>query len=734
MAELRPAPFPNLLRRMFDELETCGSIFDLPQKKFWRPDPERDLGVLFRGAPAGTPVGPAAGPHTQLAQNIVLAWLGGARILELKTVQKNDRLTIPRPCIDAATVGYNVEWSQELRLHESLSEYISAWVLIHLLQARNVLGLTGPQASKQNATLFDLSVGYDLAGLKSPEMVRFIEGLKAAGPAIASLRSQMGAECADVPIPGTICDSVTLSTFHGCPAGEIEDICLFMLQELDLDVVIKLNPTLLGHKQVVQTLSDELGYSDIDVPEAAFENDIDFASAAQLVERLRRVARRCGRVLGIKLTNTLVVRNHKRFFPESVQEMYLSGQPLHVLAMRLVHKWRRHFGADLPISFSAGIDARNFAAAVACDLLPVTSCTDLLRPGGYGRLSQYLKRLERRMKQLRVGCIDDYLICAEEHASEALQRALAHTLEAPQARALEAPLREGLRTTLAAEGARDLRAWLAQALLQHGPAGQLASSPGLVQQLHARWAREAGVANSASIIARLAGDPRYAAAANSKPPKTTDAQLDLFDCINCDKCIPVCPNDANFTFSVAEAPAVSGVVVWEAPGFRLAAAAGTVIAKRQQIGNFAEFCNECGNCDVFCPEVGEPYLLKPRFFASQEALTEDVREQGFLVADGPAEARIEGRLDGRALELVVDRATQTATYSDALLSTTLSWPAGEVLSASPRGDSAPARGHGLSLDGFHILRSLLQGVLTTPRSHHVRFAEPVGEDSTDVPD
>jgi putative selenate reductase len=49
-------------------------------------------------------------------QNIMLLWLGGSRIIELKTVQILDELKIPHPCIDVINVGYNLEWSQELRL------------------------------------------------------------------------------------------------------------------------------------------------------------------------------------------------------------------------------------------------------------------------------------------------------------------------------------------------------------------------------------------------------------------------------------------------------------------------------------------------------------------------------------------------------------------------------------------------------------------------------------------
>ena len=44
--------------------------------------------MLFRsGKSIKNPVGPAAGPNTQLAQNIVASYVAGARCIELKTVQ-----------------------------------------------------------------------------------------------------------------------------------------------------------------------------------------------------------------------------------------------------------------------------------------------------------------------------------------------------------------------------------------------------------------------------------------------------------------------------------------------------------------------------------------------------------------------------------------------------------------------------------------------------------------------
>src|SRR5512134_1119419 len=167
MAELVPAPFASLVRRMFREHSREQKIFDLPARKFWHGAPDLDTSVLFHGHRASNPLGPAAGPQDQMAQNVVLSWLAGSRILELKTVQINDRLAIPRPCIDATNVGYNVEWSQELRLGESLREYVAGSMLIDMLRATNAWGRDSDRAKSD--TLYDMSVGYDLAGIRSPQ-------------------------------------------------------------------------------------------------------------------------------------------------------------------------------------------------------------------------------------------------------------------------------------------------------------------------------------------------------------------------------------------------------------------------------------------------------------------------------------------------------------------------------------------------------------------------------------
>src|SRR5580704_13052768 len=186
MAIIVPQRFEDLLRRMLVEHARTGAIYDLEAREMWRgPSEGFDLSVSNHGAKAATGVGPAAGPHAQLAQNMVLSFLGGARILELKTIQVLDRLEIPRPCIDAQNVGFNVEWSQELTLDESLVEYAAGWALIHV--AADLLDL--PAAAR--ATQLEVSVGYSLDGIQSDAVRSWLHRLRRARPLIDAARASL---------------------------------------------------------------------------------------------------------------------------------------------------------------------------------------------------------------------------------------------------------------------------------------------------------------------------------------------------------------------------------------------------------------------------------------------------------------------------------------------------------------------------------------------------------------
>ena len=55
--------------------------------------------ALRDGERIETPFGPAAGPNSQLAQNIIAAYVAGARFFEVKTVQKMDGADLAACCL-----------------------------------------------------------------------------------------------------------------------------------------------------------------------------------------------------------------------------------------------------------------------------------------------------------------------------------------------------------------------------------------------------------------------------------------------------------------------------------------------------------------------------------------------------------------------------------------------------------------------------------------------------------
>jgi len=560
----------QLLTRIAHEWDSRKKIFDLPTARIWSPDADVDLGFDFLGRRCASPIGPAAGPHSQLAQNIVLSWLGGSRLFELKTVQILDELEIQRPCIDMQTIGYNIEWSQELKIPASLTEYVKASMLIDIL--RNWEPLRDHIGEDPGPHVFDMSVGYDLAGISSPEVAAFIRGMKGASAEVEALRSEIPetfAEFRDFDFTTVLSQTLTLSTFHGCPPDEIEGITKHLIDEHELDVIVKLNPTLLGYETVASIVNDELGYTDVSVKEEAFAEDLQFDRGIELIRELRDYAAERGRLFGIKLTNTLVVHNAKQWMPEDT--MYLSGPPLHVLASTLLDKLATALPGELDIpghdgnimvSFSAGITKENLADALAIGINPATVCSDLLKPGGYGRLAPMLKALTKEVKE---------------------------------------------------SGATDLSMWRAARQDAAVAAGHANTVAGYVAHLRGEGAAD------------------YHLSSNEKLPREVDNELEMFGCVSCNFCITVCPNDAFFSIpSLID----SGLDSME--------------NSRQQYFVLSELCNECGNCMTFCPEDGDPAMVKPRLYTDPGVFAER-DTPGVLVGGGDLQAK---GIDDEALDLI----------------------------------------------------------------------------------
>src|SRR3972149_5764030 len=82
-----PISMEQLTDWVFDELEQKASLFGVPRSAMFIPKETDRFRLQKYGQLLETPFGVAAGPHTQMAQNIVVSWLVGARFIELKTAR-----------------------------------------------------------------------------------------------------------------------------------------------------------------------------------------------------------------------------------------------------------------------------------------------------------------------------------------------------------------------------------------------------------------------------------------------------------------------------------------------------------------------------------------------------------------------------------------------------------------------------------------------------------------------
>ena len=328
-------------------------------------------------------------------------------------------------------------------------------------------------------------------------------------------------------------------------------------------------------------LHGTLGYDELRLRRGDFDADLQFDRAITLIGELQRFAAEHGRRFGIKLTNTLVVENHRQVMPDDT--MYLSGPPLHVVAMTLLGELdgalpgllRLEGRSDAPVqvSFSAGISKENLPAAAALGLTPITICSDLLKPGGYGRLKPMLDALGREMADGGVGSLQGWVAAAGEGA---VTRYVAR-LHDPD---------------------------------ENGP---------------------------------------YTRDGTAKLPRAVDNDLEMWGCVACNFCVTVCPNDAFFRVPTPDGLGLEG---------------------RQQYVVIVELCNECGNCMTFCPEVGDPAVVKPRLYTDPERFA-DAGRAGFLVSRADGSARVEsapgGEGDGEILESLLNAKEGLPLRLDTLL-------------------------------------------------------------------
>jgi putative selenate reductase len=548
---MKTMSFETILERALQDYYTKGKIFEINENDFFR-EVDNSIEMEFCGEYLRYPVGPAAGPHTQLTQNFLAAYLTGCRYFEPKTVQvvdgKQMQEMIARPCIDVKNVGYNVEWSTELTVEEAKEEYIKASILMQVMGIE--LGL-----SDVKDFILNISVGYDLQGIQSKKISDFIDDLKEAK------ETEIFKECIEVlkkninkfkkfkledieKISSKITNIVTLSTMHGCKASEILNIATHLIRNKKINTLLKCNSTLLGYDAVREIL-DNLGYNDIVLKREDFEHDLQFDMAKEIIAKLLQTAKENNLTFAVKLTNTLPVVNTRGVMPG--EAMYMSGKPLYPIAINVAKMIANEF-SGINISMSGGIDKNNVLDVFNSGIAPITISTLFLQPKGYTNNNVVLNEMKKAG-------------------------------QAPKGLNLEA----------------------------------------------------------LSVLADKAKtDANYK---NKGTGKVLEDKLETFDCLKtCGICVDVCPNRANMRIAVEGLEA------------------------NYQIAHIENMCNECGNCHMFCPKGGFPYLKKTTIYKNLEEYKDSknpglvrVSEDKFLLRDGEEYIyTVNSKEDKSKLEMIVE--------------------------------------------------------------------------------
>ena len=528
----QPITMEQLTDWVFDELETNNSIFGIPREAFFTPTAADRFRQPNYGTVLDTPFGVAAGPHTQMAQNIIVAWLVGARFIELKTVQTLDELDVNKPCIDLEDEGYNVEWSQELKVYQSFDEYLRAWVLIHALHKK--LGFPGDAPGM----IFNMSVGYNLEGILEPNVQWYLDTMDDAseylGPYV-DIVAERYPEVRDVEIPAQVSNTMTLSTMHGCPPEEIEQITTYLLNERGLHTSVKCNPTLLGAERVRGIINDELGFSDIVIPDEAFGHDLKYVDAVPMFHNLKRIAKSKNLTFGLKLSNTLEVENHRMEFPDD-DMMYMSGRALHAVTTNLALRLSEEFRGDLLLSFAGGADAFNVTSLLRSGMTTITVCSDLLKTGGYLRMPQYLEELTNALDKTEACDLKDFAACTAlaEHHFTAFSEMLAGAALGDSGLAFTMKDAHELATYLGGEWHGPVTESVERWATEHDYTEEQAAT------LTTLALRTLARVNLRSYAHEVQEDWRYRKESFRTDRSKTSRKLGLFDCIEA-PCVDECP-------------------------------------------------------------------------------------------------------------------------------------------------------------------------------------------------
>lgn len=342
---LQPMPMTRMVEHIARELEMTSTVFSVPP------------GYRGTGAEVKLPfgqldltLGTAPGPHGLLAQNLVCAYVAGARFLSLAPVGA----AVPQMTVGSDGLCRRRERTGALSLRQTTAEAVKGSILIQLLCRE--LGLDS------RGVVFSMALPGDKAYLERKDVQEYLDTM------------------ADASQTEVWKDSVTAA--KGL-AGRFNNLHRSELDGLDPHIsnVARVTLPQSGALDGVELLIARGVHVFVRFDLSAGDDPRLPAILASL-QALAKTAGAKGIFVGVEVSGSQSVGDGEA----------LSGPAMAPATLRLAAKLAA-LCPGLPMSYAGGADQLNLARIAAQGFLTVSVCTTLLKPGGYLRLRQMARTL-----------------------------------------------------------------------------------------------------------------------------------------------------------------------------------------------------------------------------------------------------------------------------------------------------------------------------------------------------
>lgn len=401
-----PDRFDKRIEDIVSELEDHDSMLGLSRWEAFRSMPPLDLSVVRPNRTIETPVGVSGGRKDLRFEDWLRFWYSGARTLEFDTGDATESL----------------ETSGE--------EFAAAIALARRLHRVFLPDLEVPTPPVQ--AQFRLVPRPTVLGGRPggrPSMREQMVELRDQGQNWRKL----GLDCLVVrPLATGLVE-------------QTETLVRIILKEMDVEVVLELDPTLLGREGVADVISD-LPDAAVVRPDA-FEGAIGLTEAVGAIRRLGGYASRDAHRFSIRIGGTI-----------ETDRGPLRGRPLYLLGLRLLERVRASVGPEIPVGFAADPEPEDVPRLAEAHVAPVLVRADLLGADGAPRIARALRAMEQEMRRRGVRTYPDYVLKAGDWGRDALHQALGEVAGSFRDARMDWPedLREEVRRTTDEIGAEML--------------------------------------------------------------------------------------------------------------------------------------------------------------------------------------------------------------------------------------------------------------------------------------